>query len=455
MAAGAVVPNTIAENGKWYDCDNSKGACDEPKVNGRCGLTWVAGGEAAAFGEYDTGTSTECCGDDSNEKYRSTAKGGTTYSACCNLATDCVDVGNACVPTGTQSGGFICTSGQWFDGDLSSTDCTNAVGAGNWNLGTGSEVAETTCCGDDLGEYNRFRDCKPGSCVSVPSDKKCCNADKDCVYSGECFYDVDTAISLVQAENTAFCTSKKQEEPCTKGEAKVKCEWTGSNCVATATRAAVQFSQKTGGSYKAYADVNNDGSDEVCVASSPGQWEGSTFGSVSGIVRNITDPAQGALVRVLGTASQATTAADGSYTITNVLTGYHDIVASKSEYEASTAYGVFVPDGATVTVDFTLVRALGGCEDDCTLVGSNLCDASCQGKGLCWFYSDATKAACDGTFGIIEMPGGLMNVDCCKGQPYSPIKADITVPSKNVIVSKKPVLYHGKFINMVMVVFNR
>lgn len=88
-------------------------------------------------------------------------------------------------------------------------------------------------------------------------------------------------------------------------------------------------------------------------------------------------------------------------------------------------------------------------------VGSNLCDASCHGKGLCWFYSEEVRAACDGTFGIIEMPGGIQNVDCCKGKPYTPIKAEATVPSKNVIVSRMPVLYHGKFVNMVMVVFNR
>ncbi|MBI2550046.1 carboxypeptidase regulatory-like domain-containing protein [Candidatus Woesearchaeota archaeon] len=448
------------------DLDTSSGLCSGCSAQG---AVWSTGGEAAAFGEYDTGTSTECCGDDSNEKYRSTAKGGNTYSACCNLATDCVEVGNACVPTGTQSDGFICTSGQWFDGDLESppppANCDAAVGPGNWDLG--GEVVATPCCGDDSGENAWYRKCASGACVDVPSDRKCCDAPTDCVFNGQCYSDVNKAMFLVESP-TSDCNGLKNKAACESGKAKEECIWHAALNRCTVSKASVQALGT--GNLSAYADVDNDGTAEVCVASSPGEWQ-ETAGTVTGTVRNVSTgdqcvaqcpapcvlgcPVGGAVVKVLGTALSATTDAAGAYTVANVPSRTHDLVAAKSGYEAGTAYGVFVPDAATVTVDFTLVRALGGCEDDCTAVGSNLCDATCHGKGLCWFYSDATKAACDGTFGIIEMPGGLMNVDCCKGQPYSPIKADITVPSKNVIVSKKPVLYHGKFINMVMVVFNR
>lgn len=399
-----------------------------------------------------------CVGCDANKVQTAPAAdfGGGKCEASCGASSQCDE----------QSAGAFVASGicsivspnycMYFDGDVSQAACDSAVGPvpGSWNLGAGSEVAATACCGDDAGEFNRFRDCKPGSCVDNPTDRKCCNADKDCVHNGQCFYDVDTAIVGVQTENAAFCAGKNQNS-CTSGASKVKCQWTGSSCVAAASRASVQFSQKTGGSYAAYADVDNDGSDEVCVASSPGQWEGDTFGSVSGVVRNITSTVQGALVRVLGTALTAMTAADGSYAITNVLTGYHDVVASKSGYEASSVYGVFVADGGSAAADFTLVRALGGCEDDCTAVGGELCDAGCHGKGLCWFYSDATKAACDGTFGLVEVPGGQY-VDCCMGKAYTPIKAEASVPAaKNVVVTKKPVLYKGRFVNMVIVLFNR
>ncbi len=434
-------------------CDSEGWFCS----SGNCVNCQPAGGPCApscCAGLLCDASSSACVSCDANRVQTSppVAQGGGKCEASCGASGSCDE----------QAGGVFVALGicsiippnycMYYDGDVSSADCANAVGSGSWNIG--GEVSATTCCGDDAGEFNRFRDCKPGSCVDNPTDRRCCDADKDCVHNGQCYYDVDTAVSLVQAENTAFCAGKNQNA-CTSGASKVKCAWAGSVCVAAATRASVQFSQKTGSGFPAYADVDNDGSDEVCVASSPGQWEGDTFGSVSGVVRNITSTVQGALVRVLGASLTATTAADGSYTITNVLTGYHDVVASKSEYEASTAYGVFVSDGGAAAADFTLVRALGSCEDDCTLVGSELCGADCHGKGLCWFDSDATRAACDGTFGLVEMPGGVQYVDCCMGGAYTPLKADVSVPAKNVVVTKMTVLYKGRFVNMVIVMFNR
>jgi len=114
-ATGGVVPNIIAENSVWYDCDNSRGACEELVSDGRCGLTWEAGGEAAAFGEYNTGTVTECCGDDSGENLRSTLQGASTFSACCSAATDCVDSDGNCIADGGLSGDgvYTCSSGTW------------------------------------------------------------------------------------------------------------------------------------------------------------------------------------------------------------------------------------------------------------------------------------------------------------------------------------------------------
>ncbi|MBI2141642.1 carboxypeptidase regulatory-like domain-containing protein [Candidatus Woesearchaeota archaeon] len=368
--------------------------------------------------------------------------GGGSCEAGCGASSQCDEL-----TAGSFAASGKCTSQcLYYDGDVSQAACDAAVGTGNWNLGTGSEVAATTCCSDDAGEFNRFRDCALGACTDLPSDKKCCDSDTDCVFSGQCYYDVNAAIAGVVAENTGFCSGKKTQSACTSGESKVKCEWTGSSCVAAATRAAVQSSQKTGGTaFPSYADQ----------AASPGQWRGAS-GSISGIVSNITDVVSGALVRVLGMNPPltATTAADGTYSIGNVPTGDRDVAASKSGYEAKTNYAVPVYDGGTTTSDFVLVQALGDCEDDCTKAGSNLCDATCHGKGLCWFDSDATKQACDGTFGLTQMPGGQY-VDCCMGKAYTPIKAEASVPAKNVIITKRPVLYKGKFVNMVIVVFNR
>ncbi len=446
------------------DADTGSGWC------GGCGaqgIVWSTGGEAAAFGEYDTGTSTECCGDDSNEKYRSTVKGGSTYSACCNSATDCVDVSNNCVSDGTQSAGFKCVGGVWADGDVSEAQCTFA--GGYWI--PGGEVVATPCCGDDSGENPLYRKCAAGACSDVLADKKCCDAPTDCIFNGQCYSDVNKAMFLVELPQ-ADCKSLKTQSACEKGAGKSKddCLWNAALNRCIASRATVQANTVVYSNLSAYADVDFDGTDEVCVAGSPGEWQ-ETAGTVTGTVRNVSTgdqcaaqcpapcvqgcPVDGAVVKVLGTALSATTDAAGTYTVANVPSRTHDLTAAKSGYEAGTAYGIFVPDAATVTVDFTLVRALsGGCEDDCTTVGSNLCDATCHGKGLCWFDSDATKQACDGTFGLTEMPTGEY-VDCCKGKLYTPIKAQATVPSKNVVVTKKPVLYKGKFVNMVIVVFER
>ena len=298
--------------------------------------------------------------------------------------------------------------------------------------------------------------------MSDVNDNACCSSLTDCVYNDYCFFDINAAIAGVQEENAAFCSGKPTQSSCTSGVIKGKCLWFPDlsppkfgACVAAATREAVFISQTKGGGtvYQAYADVNGDGSFEVCHAASPGKWE-SAFGIENGTVTNLTGPVGGALVRVLGTPFSAVTDVNGYYFINNVPAGNHDVTAAKTGYDSSTAYNVSVPDNGTVTADFVLTHSLGSCEDDCTTVGSNRCDASCHGKGLCWFYSDVTKAACDGTFGIVELPGG-QSVNCCVGQPYSPIKAAISVPSKNVVTIRKPVLYNGRLLNLVFVVFNR
>lgn len=184
-----------------------------------------------------------------------------------------------------------------------------------------------------------------------------------------------------------------------------------------------------------------------------GQWSQGT-GNIIGTVRNTTnDRVGGATVRVLGTSFSDTTTPAGTYTINSVPSGTYDISASKPAdgYDDATALNVDVVSG-TVTVDFTLLLSLGGCTNECTKAGSNTCDASCDGKGSCKFYSDETKQACDGTFGIVGLSGGRQ-VGCCEGRPYTLQKADVTVQAKEIIKTVKPVVYQGKLVNMVTLLF--
>ncbi len=389
--------------------------------------------------------------------------GGGLCEASCGASAQCdeKDAG-AFVPPGRCNA--QCT---YKDGDPLPADCSSATSdllpAGLNRWGMGGEVSPAACCGDDAGENGWYRKCSGGNCIDdIINDRACCDAPNDCVYNRVCYSAVGNSTQFLSAVNTAFCTSKPNEIACTSGDAKIRCQWTGSSCVPALTRAAVQLTFKSG-NLSAYADVNGDGKEEVCVAGSPGHWE-SASGSVSGFVRNVSTanaagpcppqgcPVSGAVVKVLGTALSATSAPDGSYSMIGVPSAAYNLVAAKTGYDAGTAYDVFVSDGITATADFKLVQALGNCEDDCTTVGSNLCDASCHGKGLCWFYNDQTRSACDGTFGLIGMPSG-QNVECCKGQPYSPIKADVTVRAKEIIKTITPVVYQGKLVKLVTLLF--
>lgn len=57
-----------------------------------------------------------------------------------------------------------------------------------------------------------------------------------------------------------------------------------------------------------------------------------------------------------GTAGSASTAADGTYTISNVTPATYSCTASKSGYVSKTS-NVIVSSGATTTADFALRKA--------------------------------------------------------------------------------------------------
>ena len=63
--------------------------------------------------------------------------------------------------------------------------CACKLGPGHWNLG--GEVAATSCCGDDAGEY--VRNCSGASavCDASTDDVACCDKSTDCVYNGSCY----------------------------------------------------------------------------------------------------------------------------------------------------------------------------------------------------------------------------------------------------------------------------
>ena len=94
--------------GYWADCDFSGTATEgitsfifpQPEFcENQCGYNWSIGGESAAFGEYNSGTATECCGDDANEYYTQLCPGVSGVPRkCCNSSGDKINAAGNCVP---------------------------------------------------------------------------------------------------------------------------------------------------------------------------------------------------------------------------------------------------------------------------------------------------------------------------------------------------------------------
>ena len=78
-----------SQNFQWLDCDTDKVQC-----KAICGMEWTIGGEDAPFGEYNTGTSVECCGDDPGEFYVTNGPGA---SRCCAEGKTYVDAAGECL----------------------------------------------------------------------------------------------------------------------------------------------------------------------------------------------------------------------------------------------------------------------------------------------------------------------------------------------------------------------
>jgi parallel beta-helix repeat protein len=145
-----------------YDADTNSNTC----TSCRTVSNWLIGGEGGAFGEYDTGTSTECCGDDSGEYNRtrlahSSMDNGYVSSgadiACCSATNDCIDDAT-CVVTGGVSrdadgdgDNDYCNAGTWYDCNTNSecsagyscnsNNCVDALGPTYSNAGINQAFA--------------------------------------------------------------------------------------------------------------------------------------------------------------------------------------------------------------------------------------------------------------------------------------------------------------------------
>ncbi len=358
------------------------------------------------------------------------------------------------------------------------------------------------CKGDFLNPdfFVRTKDCVSGACQSNPSDKALCDKPSDCVFNGRCYSDISLVASnffsgneaaaltsVWSAEVSADVNGNGRPLVCDPGQwmssqgtlvgnitddselhiplGGVSISAVGASNPAltysTTTQAdgTYTITDVTPANYDITASKAGYSSDERSNYPVPAmEVTGVNFtllsgATLTGIVTNISDlPVKNAIVKIIGTALSAVTDDAGAYTILNVPAGTYDLAASKPSdgYADKTVFKHTI--SGTDTVNFQLLRTLGNCKDDCTTTTSNSCEASCNGKGKCWFYSDETMEACDGTFGLTQLIGGKA-VNCCTGNPYAQIKADVTVKARQVAKSEELVMYSGKLLKMVTLLF--
>jgi hypothetical protein len=222
---GFCMTNSLYKN-MWRDCDNAMSAC-----NSGCAAKWVAGGETTMFGEYDTGTSTECCGDDSGEYFITTG----TLSACCNSQTDKLDANGKCVASGYKIyfrtyGGPSCNDVTDENcvkgGDIPSDSAVCAAAdncvfnkkcyAKNTYLDMNSDGKKDAWCMATVADKNKWRDCDglsascTGKCAAkwAKGGEKAAFGEYDTGTSTECCGDDKGEYYITTGTLSACCNSK-------------------------------------------------------------------------------------------------------------------------------------------------------------------------------------------------------------------------------------------------------
>jgi len=131
------------------------------------------------------------------------ATDGVNSTACCPNASDCADdsvngsdtntvadygcyTNGTCRDTGSTASVLspeYCANGTWVDNDASQAACDSCLGVGRWDLG--GDI--TTCCGDDVTDYERTCSDYSSQADCGADTIACCDTITDCVDdSGSC-----------------------------------------------------------------------------------------------------------------------------------------------------------------------------------------------------------------------------------------------------------------------------
>ncbi|PIY60616.1 hypothetical protein COY95_00860, partial [Candidatus Woesearchaeota archaeon CG_4_10_14_0_8_um_filter_47_5] len=169
--------------GSWYDCDWDEWHCTHCSGSFR----WAQGGEWMQFGEYNSGTATECCNDDAGEHY--------------------IDLGD-----------YV---GQGI-GDVGSPRCCMNDGPYVCVDGTGMcryEYPTETSCGDGIDN-----DCDGTTDCEFPVDPDCASSCNECF--GKSICTLCEQPGQKRCDGNGNCVDPDDDSP----EAWLVCETTSANC---------------------------------------------------------------------------------------------------------------------------------------------------------------------------------------------------------------------------------
>ncbi len=512
---GICLPSPYYPDG-WFDCDYNSTACGMcgkvaawPNPGCAAGGCWVRGGESAAFGEYDTGTATECCGDDASERYLNSSYSSsieeavTQTRACCDAATDCVN-GSLCYSNGSRAlvdgngDNDICLAGTWYDCAIDA-DCSAGKVCDPLTRDCECGSTEAVCddgwdndCDGATDEWDI--DCGPILCPP-PNDEAnwfilgetgCdrCSDGKD--NDGDGLFDLDDPDCCAECEKSYQFDSNApgpetpvgcgspflgwelgggfQQQWCCGNNATTEFYKNGYGfeacCNASTDCVDGDGTCRIGGEYSPGGctdpddhdcDGKNNYNDPDCRANISGKilYENGTI--ISGvnvtIIAGATDPVTQVYVEF------TTTTDNGSYSLEVIVNLAYNIVAHIPGIGIGYWWD-FYSDGDD-NLNIT-VRTAAGCETDCTLQGENTCRPECQGMSGCDFDSVMTMQVCDGSQAGWFVPyNATFQVQCCVGIPSLRTQARIVGVrgARDVARVTRIVSYGGQLITLVIDVF--
>lgn len=137
-----------------------------------------------------------CLGDWTNDElYQSCNPFSCSDTSCSNTCEASCGSDGSCdgVTGGTcPSDGYICNNAcEYLNRDTTESYCTDSTGctAFSWDsLSREFESGTSSCCGDDVGNEERINKiCKPGVCTSDSSDWCCGSVQERCADDGQCY----------------------------------------------------------------------------------------------------------------------------------------------------------------------------------------------------------------------------------------------------------------------------